>query len=77
MILGLMVLLQIRISTLYVSTGTYSLYECSQKLCHILKCIKIVVFGKNSIKHPKITKYHQNLDMLGNMLLTINAETFF
>ena len=48
----------------------------SQKQCDILKFIKIVVYGKNSIKHPKITKYHQNLDMLGNMLLTINAKTF-
>ena len=48
------------------------------KKCDILKFIKIVVFGKkNSIKHPKLTKYHQNLDMLGNMLLTINVETFF
>ena len=28
------------------------------------------------MKHPKITKYHQDLDMLGKMLLTINAETF-
>ena len=34
------------------------------------------MFGKNCIKHPKITKYHQDLDMLGNMLLTINAKIF-
>ena len=34
------------------------------------------MFGKNCIKHPKITKYHQDLDMLGNMLLTINEKIF-
>ena len=51
--------------------------ERSQKQCDILKFIKIIDFGKNGIKHPKITKYHQNLDVLGNMLLTIKAETFF
>ena len=41
-------------------------FEIHQNLC----------FWKNIIKHPKITRYHQNLDMLGNMLLTINTETF-
>ena len=44
--------------------------ERSQKLCDILKFIEIVVLGKNCIKHPKITKYHQDL----YMLLTINAK---
>ena len=44
-------------------------------MCDLLKFIKIVVFGKNSIKHPKITKCH--LDIVGNMLFAINAETFF
>ena len=51
--------------------------ERSQKQCDILRFIKIVTFGKNSIKHSKMTKCHQNLDILGNMLFTINAEMFF
>ena len=51
--------------------------EHSQKQCDTLNFIKFIVFGKNSIKHPKITKCHQNFDMFGNMLPIINAETFF
>ena len=51
--------------------------EHSQKQCDTLNFIKFIVFGKNSIKHPKVTKCHQNFDMFGNMLLRINAETFF
>ena len=38
---------------------------------------KSLFFEKNSIKHPKIAKCHENWNMLGNILLTINEETFF
>ena len=54
-----------------------SVSESSQKQCDILEFIKFVVFGKNSIRHPKISKCRGNFDMLGNMLITMNTETFF
>ena len=51
-------------------------FERSQNYCDILKIIKVVVFKKNCIKQPGMTKCHQNLCMSDKMLLAIHAVTF-